>query len=302
MAVTAPALFGHDPAFEPMLTCDRALGGVGRKIRVLNAIAWPVELEERFLQGWRAGNPALPQPATMPVPLDAEIATLDTLMRGLDRGHPIGNWLYKSAWSYRVAARMLGQIGQPGFTRCSVLLYGRPDTQYRNQVVNNADAARQMLAITDDLIDRELLTPVPCDIPADVFAQRLREKIAPFFVHDEVEVVLDPSLASKATASSSRVRIRATAMFSEEDLEQLTQHEAYIHTATLLNGKHQPHLRTLGLGAPRTTRTQEGPGDVRRDHHRRHGYRAPAARGPARADGAGRAGRRRLHRRVQGFP
>ena len=47
-------------------------------------------------------------------------------------------------------------------------------------------------------------------------------------------------------------------MFSERDLEQLTQHEAFIHTLTLLNGKHQPHLRSLGLGAPRTTRTQEG--------------------------------------------
>jgi uncharacterized protein (TIGR02421 family) len=47
-------------------------------------------------------------------------------------------------------------------------------------------------------------------------------------------------------------------MFSEADLEQLLEHEAYIHTATLLNGKHQPLLRSLGIGAPRTTRTQEG--------------------------------------------
>jgi uncharacterized protein (TIGR02421 family) len=52
--------------------------------------------------------------------------------------------------------------------------------------------------------------------------------------------------------------LRATALFSERDLEQLTQHEAFIHTLTSLNGRHQPHLTVLGLGAPRTTRTQEG--------------------------------------------
>ncbi|HEX5168092.1 MAG TPA: tyrosine/phenylalanine carboxypeptidase domain-containing protein, partial [Cyclobacteriaceae bacterium] len=35
-------------------------------------------------------------------------------------------------------------------------------------------------------------------------------------------------------------------------------HEAFVHTATQLNGKKQPNLKSLGLGAPRTTRTQEG--------------------------------------------
>jgi uncharacterized protein (TIGR02421 family) len=179
-------------------------------------------------------------------------------MGRIDRGHPIGHWLHKTAWSYAVAARMLAAIGTPEFTRCSALLYGRPDFRYPSQDVTNADAAQEMLDITDDLIDTRRLTPVPFDIPADVFAQRLRERIDPFFCHDRVEVVLDPALPSKATAGCKRITLRATAMFSERDLEQLTQHEAFIHTLTMLNGKHQPHLRSLALGAPRTTRTQEG--------------------------------------------
>ena len=61
-------------------------------------------------------------------PHTAEIEALTALMGRIDRGHPIGNWLYKSAWSYLVAARMLANIGTPEFTRCSTLLYGRPDT------------------------------------------------------------------------------------------------------------------------------------------------------------------------------
>ena len=71
-------------------------------------------------------------------------------------------------------------------------------------------------------------------------------------------MVLNPDLASKAAAGSKQITLRATAMFSELDVEQLVQHEAFIHSATLLNGKHQPYVKSLGVGSPRTTRTQEG--------------------------------------------
>jgi uncharacterized protein (TIGR02421 family) len=130
--------------------------------------------------------------------------------------------------------------------------------RYRSQQASNTDAALDMLRITDDLLGSQRLPPLACDIPAEEFAARLRERMGDFFTHDKVEVILDPELASKATAGSKAVRLRATALFSEADLEQLLEHEAFIHTATLLNGKHQPALRSLGLGAPRTTRTQEG--------------------------------------------
>ncbi|MBF6023166.1 flavohemoglobin expression-modulating QEGLA motif protein [Lysobacter niastensis] len=247
-----------DARLIALLERDRELVAIGRKIKVLKAIDWPVELEERFLDSWRRGQPQLPEPPLRPQPLQEEIAALDDLMTRIDRGHPIGHWLHKTAWSYAVAARMLAGIGTPEFTRCSALLYGRPDFRYRSQELTNADSAQEMLEITDDLIESDRLAPVPFDIPADVFAQRLRERIGPFFCHDDVQVALDPNLSSKATAGSKCVKLRATAMFSERDLEQLTQHEAFIHTLTVLNGKHQPHLRSLGTGAPRTTRTQEG--------------------------------------------
>lgn len=256
-AVLSDAEASRDPALATLLACDRELVPIGRRIKVLKAIDWPVELEERFLTGWRRGVPELPAPPTRPL-VDTEISALASLMRRVDRGHPIGNWLYKTAWSYHVAARMLAGIGTPEFTRCSTLLYGRPDFRYRSQELTNFDAATEMLAITDEMVGHRLLPPVPFDIPADTFAEMLRERIGPIFRHDDVRVVLDPKLSSKATASSKRIALRSTALFSERDLEQLLQHEAFIHTLTSLNGRHQPHLKMLGLGAPRTTRTQEG--------------------------------------------
>jgi uncharacterized protein (TIGR02421 family) len=52
--------------------------------------------------------------------------------------------------------------------------------------------------------------------------------------------------------------VRDGILFTDLDLGQLLHHEAFVHSATLLNGKRQPRLTALGLGAPRTTRTQEG--------------------------------------------
>jgi uncharacterized protein (TIGR02421 family) len=257
-ATTESSPGSHDPALATLLEWDRALASIGRRIRVLKAIDWPVELEERFLAGWRSGRPELPAPPTQPQVLADEIGALEALMQRIDRGHPIGHWLYKTAWSYRVAAQMLAGIGTQEFTRCSTLLYGRPDFRYPSQDMTNVDGAREVLAISDELISDRLLPPVPFDIPAEAFAEMMRERIRPLFCHDDVRVVLDPKLSSKATAGSTRITLRATALFSARDLEQLTEHEAFTHTLTCLNGKHQPHLRVLALGTPRTTRTQEG--------------------------------------------
>ncbi|WP_430391452.1 flavohemoglobin expression-modulating QEGLA motif protein [Dyella sp. 20L07] len=247
-----------DKTLAPLLDCDRALIAVSRKIKVLKAIDWPVELETTFLADLERGNPRLPAPPQHYPDLSGEMATLRAIMAKLDRGHPIGDWLFKTAWSYLTAAQMLMHVGTEEFTRCSTALYGRPDTIHSSQTSSAVDAAQDVISITDDLISREAIPPVPADIPAEVFAERLRERLGTFFDKDKVNVVLDPSLPSKATAGSKSINLRATAMFSELDLEQLTEHEAFVHTATLLNGKHQPYLKSLGLGSPRTTRAQEG--------------------------------------------
>jgi uncharacterized protein (TIGR02421 family) len=247
-----------DKTLGPLLECDRELIAAGKKISVLKAIGWPADMEATFLSSYERGNPVLPQPPVKQVDLSGEMATLKTIMAKLDRGHPIGNWLFKTTWSYLTAAQMLMNVGTEEFTRCSTALYGRPDTIYPSQTANAVDAANDLLAISDDLAGREGVPPVPADIPAEEFARRLRERLGPFFDKDKVEVILNPDMPSKATAGSKSINLRSTALFSALDLEQLTEHEAFVHTATLLNGKHQPYFKSLGLGAPRTTRIQEG--------------------------------------------
>ena len=87
MAAVAEGFRSHDPALATLLECDRALVSIGRRIKVLKAIDWPVELEERFLAAWRRGQPELPAPPTQPQVLADEMAALEALMAA-DRSRP----------------------------------------------------------------------------------------------------------------------------------------------------------------------------------------------------------------------
>ncbi|MDH4556124.1 DUF1704 domain-containing protein [Pseudomonas sp. BN417] len=237
---------------------DAALPHLARKIRVLDAIAWPDGIEERFLADWHAGHPKLPDVSLKPRDHDTEIEALETLANQCDSGHPAGAFLAATARSYACAGRMLGAIGTPAFTDYSARLYQRPDHYYERQKMTPLDAARFFLETTDALLDSRQIPATEADIPAEDFAAWMRTEVDAFFGPGQVSVVLDPDLASKAIAGATRIRLRASARFSELDKAQLLQHEAFVHVGTALNGRAQPRLTSLALGAPRTTLTQEG--------------------------------------------
>ncbi len=237
---------------------DNLLADTVAPIKILAALVWPREAEAKFLKSWRAGRPELPDVHLEPQNYSKEINILETIQSRCDRKHPLDNLIFKTARSYNSAARMLGAIGTPEFTSYSIELYGKPNDIYKTQNWTAVDAANFFLAKTDELLGHYVVPPTVADIPVEEFAHRLQRAIDAFFVDDKVEVVIDPALPSKAIAGSSRIRLRAGALYSELDLEQLLEHEACVHAATMHNGKRQKNLRLLSLGAPRTTRTQEG--------------------------------------------
>ena len=243
---------------EKTIDHDSLLAETVKPIKILNALAWPPEAEVSFLEAWRAGRPELPDVRLEPRDYSSEITVLEDLQFRCDSSHPLDNLIFKTARSYASAARMLGAIGTSAFTTHSIELYGKPDDTYKVQDFTALDAADFFLEKTDELLGSYVVPPTTADIPVETFAERLQQAIDDFFTEDKVEVVIDPKLASKAIAGSKRIRLRAGARYSELDLDQLLEHEAHIHSATMLNGKRQKNLRLLSLGSPRTTRTQEG--------------------------------------------
>jgi len=247
------------PEFEPLLEVERTIVDAARNLRILAALAWPRSVIDAFLASWRAGKPVLPAPEMRPPPgLREMAATMAEVMRRTPREHPVGDLLWRTAWSYYTAARMLDSMGTADFLVRSVELYGRPDAVRATQTWSDLDAAEYLLVKSADLLASCAVPDVQADIPAEVLAEQLRARIRARFVDDPIDVQVVPDLASKAAASSERVRLRSGALFSELDLDQLFEHEVMVHSATMLNGKRQPFFDVLGLAAPRTTRHQEG--------------------------------------------
>ena len=248
-----------DDELAPLLQLEQEIVEAARGFRLLSVLQWPDHVLERFLAGWRAGSPTIPEVSyELPEGLGDFTDQMDALMQRAPQEHPLGDLLYKTAWSYSTAARMLQSIGTPKFTERSIELYGRPDQERVLQDWSDAEAAEFLLDKSGDLLSHCSVPPIDDDIDAEILARRLKRRIDRHFVEDPIAVEVSPDIASKASASSARVRLREGARFSELDLDQLFEHEVMVHAATMLNGRHQPHLDVLGLASPRTTRTQEG--------------------------------------------
>jgi len=250
--MTLPADIAHHAAL------DARLVAAVRGIRLLQALSWPAHVEETFLAAWKIGRIHLPQVEYPREDFGAVRAELEAVSAEADADHPLGRYLIATAESWRIATRLLDVAGSHRLTAYSARLYGRPVEMLPGEGPTNLEAARHFVALADDM-DQELREIEPDAVmSAETLRDLLQPEIDAFFTGHKVTVELDPELIAKAAASPSRIRIRTNTGFSEYDRQQLLLHEAFVHSLTGINGREQPHLRSLARGAPRTTATQEG--------------------------------------------
>ena len=237
--------------------CD-ALASLARQVHVLGTLSWDDEALRAFLEGHRRGRTALPTPHLPPIDLSSTRAGLDAFCRQMDTDEPEQAFMARTGRSYERAAAMLEAVGQPTFAALSSELYHHPRDPVVGTKLTHVELAQRILGLTDDMRstlvaeeDRECLA-------AETVRAELQARVCDVFPPGALSVVIDSSLASKAAASASRVRIRGRTCFSAADVDQLAEHEIFVHSATQQNGRSQPLVTALGLGAPRTTATQEG--------------------------------------------
>jgi hypothetical protein len=201
----------HEKLFE----IEAQIVESARDLRILSAIQWPRAVINQFLEDWRAGRPRIPEvQLTPPEGLDTLVERMAHCMKDTPREHPLGDVIWKTAWSYSTAAQMLQSMGTPAFTERSIELYGRPDRSWENQKFSDLSAAEFMLRTSSDLMQSCAVPSVDGDTTAEQLAERLRARIARVFKEDPIEVELSPDLASKAAASSKRVRWRISRSIS----------------------------------------------------------------------------------------
>jgi len=247
-----------DLTLERFAELDARLVEAAKDVKVLSQLAWPASVAERFLERWHAGEPVLPRVKERRGSFARQIAALRELMAACDLGHPVGRFLHRTARSYVCAAEMMQAVGTAEFTARSLELYGGPADPVGPGQRSNLAAAEQFLTLTEDFRDAGYIAEQDYCVTPQHVAATLRRRIEEVLVGRSIAVVIDDEMAAKAAAGPTRVRVRGGTCFSEFDVAQLAEHEVFVHALTALNGREQPHLRALGLGAPRTTATQEG--------------------------------------------
>jgi uncharacterized protein (TIGR02421 family) len=243
---------------EELSALDDQVVRAASKVKVLSSLSWPEEAVESFLESVRSGAPRPPAPVEVPRVAPEVVEALGDAERRADAGHPAGRLVRETAESYRLAADMLASAGSAAFHARSRELYGGPRDRLSGTDQTHLEVADRLIAATAELTTATQDDVADYCLSAEHVARELRRAMDAFFVHDRIDIVVDPTLSAKAAASATRVRLRGRTCFSESDVKQLLEHELFVHTATALNGRRQPALKVLGLGAPRTTATQEG--------------------------------------------
>ncbi|MFN3217956.1 MAG: flavohemoglobin expression-modulating QEGLA motif protein [Acidimicrobiales bacterium] len=231
------------------------LHDVAKPMRVLSRLAWPGELRDEFLTG---GGTKLPAPTYQPIdptPVLDGVAAARRLLRGSSAPDV---WLEDQARAIEATALMLSSVGTPAFHAYSRQLYGVPTQPLRFDPTTPLDLAARVEAALADLDDASLLRAVPRTRSGVDVAAHLEVAVKEHFGDDAPAIEIADELSANAVASTSRIKVRRDAQFTDKDLAQLLNHEAFIHVGTGLNGRAQVHLPILAIGHPGTTRTQEG--------------------------------------------
>jgi uncharacterized protein (TIGR02421 family) len=236
---------------------DARMAKAAKGLRLLSLASWPASVQQAFLADYAQGRAKLPVYQYPKHDFSDARRELAAIAAAADASHPLGIYLIESAQSWQQSAELLEQLGTPRVAELSVALFGTPDHALPGGVTTR-EAAQHFLSVANEL-DGELLSPAEqVEISATALALRLQAQLDDFFDARVIEVELDPELIAKAAAGSHKIRIRAGAAFSDYDMQQLLQHEAFVHSLTALNGQQQTVLPSLALSSPRSTATQEG--------------------------------------------
>lgn len=224
-------------------------------MRVLASLRWPAEVREEFLAGGASKLPDVTYPEFDATPVVDEVRAV---RRIIYPGAVIDDWFEAQADAIEHTALMLAARGTPSFLTHSAAVYGQPSAPLRYDPVTPLDLANRVHEVIGDL-DRIGLSLLPTpDRDAASVAAELEAGVRDHFGEDAPGIEVVDELSANALATSTRVKLRQGALFTDRDAAQLLNHEAFIHVLTAINGRHQTDLPILAIGHPGTTRTQEG--------------------------------------------
>ncbi|OFW98865.1 MAG: hypothetical protein A3E78_13635 [Alphaproteobacteria bacterium RIFCSPHIGHO2_12_FULL_63_12] len=224
------------------------------RLPVLRSLSWDRAVGDGFLKSAGEKLPTPVYPKIDPAPSRERVAAARAL---IDGDTPVHRWLARFADVTDETAMLLSSIGSKEFYAHSVALYGAPSSPIADGKRTALELARRLDALLADLEGGMKLEP-PETLSANDIKARLDAKLPAHFGDSAPRVDVTMNVSGKAAAGRDYIKLRKDALFSDLDVTQLLQHEAFVHIATGKNGEAQANFPILAESYPGNAKTQEG--------------------------------------------
>ena len=225
-----------------------------KKVKVLRHIAWPMEVKNTFFKENCQKLPVYNYPAYD----DSELHLIldETNKYFGDTSYDL--WLKTKTEEIKKSSQLINVCGTKEFFNISSNIYGTPTTPIHDNVTKPITLSNQFEKIIDAIENSSIRLKESPSLSSSEVAKKIDDKVKLYFNEYAPQIQLVKNLSAKATATSKYIRIREGSEFDQADINQLLNHEAYIHVATTINGRKQYNMKILGANYGSVTKTQEG--------------------------------------------
>ena len=225
-----------------------------KKVKVLRHIAWPMEVKNKFFKENCQKLPIYNYPAYD----DSELHLIldETNKYFGDTSYDL--WLKTKTEEIKKSSQLIKVCGTKEFFKISSNIYGTPTTPIHDNVTKPITLSNQFEKIIDAIENSSIRLKASPSLSSSEVAKKIDDKVKLYFNEYAPQIQLVKNLSAKATATSKYIRIREGSEFDQADINQLLNHEAYIHVATTINGRKQYNMKILGANYGSVTKTQEG--------------------------------------------
>jgi uncharacterized protein (TIGR02421 family) len=239
---------------KKLMEAARILKKADVSVNVLSALEWPARVKDRF---FARGATVLPKVTYHPRDYSAVLEATAAATKLVPGRSEEARWMRRQAHAIATSAKMITAAGTPDLFRHSTELYGVPTTPLVDGRSTSLQLAKRIDRLLNKLAPHEL-GPEPQALSSYQIAERIQHSVDSLLGEEAPRVVVAEHMAAKAAARTDRIRLRADAGFTAEDVNQLVMHEAMVHITTSLNGNRQKKMPVLAARHAGTTRTQEG--------------------------------------------
>jgi len=240
---------------DRLTRAGRLLLAAEDRLPVLKTIAWDRSHAEAF---FASGGRELPDPVYPHIDPEPSLERIAEARRLIDGDSPVHAWLLRLCETFTDTARLLAATGTAEFNTYSRRLYGDPSSPIADGKRTALDLAVRLDDVLADFDAAAIRLEPPESLTAHELKARLDVELPDVFGTQAPRVEVTLQVSAKAAAGRDYIKLREDAAFSDLDVIQLLQHEAYIHIATSQNGLRQTHFPILAESHPGNARTQEG--------------------------------------------